>query len=101
MATVYGKNSFIKTRNVLSSRFLDVNSLPNMPKSIYDEDFVITPKYHQRPDLLANDIYGSPQLWWVFALRNLDELVDPYRDFKSGLLIKLPSAETVENVLAR
>jgi hypothetical protein len=34
----------------------------------------------------------------VFALRNPDILKDPIRDFKAGIVIKLPSMESVNAV---
>ena len=49
----------------------------------------------QRPDLLANRLYETSELWWVFAIRNPDILTDPIRDFKTGVTIALPSAESV------
>jgi hypothetical protein len=57
--------------------------------------------YDERPDLLAYELYGSTRLWWVFTLRNPDLLKDPIRDFKSGLTIFLPSADSVNIVSGR
>jgi len=101
MATSYKKESFIKRSNLMDNQFLDVNSLPRMPISPFDEDYTIPQKYDERPDLLAYQLYESSRLWWVFALRNLDTIQDPIRDFKAGITIKLPSAETVNNFLGR
>ena len=39
---------------------------------------------------------GNVEVWWVFALRNLEKIKDPLRDFKTGLSIKVPSRATVE-----
>jgi len=41
-----------------------------------------------RPDLIANDAYGTPDLWWVINLANnvFDELVD----LKAGKQIVIP-----------
>jgi len=70
-----------------------------IPKSISDITYRIAPKYHLRPDLLANDIYGSSRLWWVIAQCNKDVLIDPIEDFKTGTIILLPSADTVKSVI--
>jgi len=101
MATSYSKDSFIKSSNLLDNNFLDVNRLPTMPTSPYDEDYTIPQQYDERPDLLAYQLYESSRLWWVFALRNLDTIQDPIRDFKAGTTIKLPSAETVNTYMGR
>jgi hypothetical protein len=57
-----------------------------------DDDilYVIEPQFNYRPDLLANYLYGTPKLWWVFAQRNMDEIRDPIFDFRSGVEIFLP-----------
>jgi len=52
-------------------------------------------KYNYRPDLLSYDQYGTPQLWWVFMLRNPDIIKDPVWDFVTGINIYVP----VKNVL--
>jgi hypothetical protein len=97
MALFHSKNSFLKNAGT-KGEYLDVNNLPRMPKGIYDEDFVISAEFNNRPDILALKLYGSTSLWWVFALRNPDILIDPIRDFKSGIEIKLPSQESVKAV---
>lgn len=97
MARFHSKNSFLQNANTMGE-FLDVNSLPAMQKGMYDEDFLISPEFHNRPDILALKLYGSTALWWVFALRNPDTIKDPIRDFKSGTEIKLPSMESVRAV---
>jgi hypothetical protein len=62
------------------------------PVAAQDDDilYVIEPQFNYRPDLLANYLYGTPKLWWVFAQRNMDEIRDPIFDFRSGIEIFLP-----------
>lgn len=97
MAKFHRQDSFLKSAGIYDI-FLDVSKLPSVPKSIADETYVIEAKYHQRPDLLAYDQYGSSRVWWIIALRNLDLIEDPIKDFKSGLEISLPSKQTVERL---
>jgi|TARA_B100001094_G_C18034271_1_gene721711 hypothetical protein len=94
----YSENSFIQRNGLIDNTFLDINKLPKVPKSIYDEDFTITQEFHNRPDLLSYKLYETSRLWWVFALRNLDTLKDPIRDFKAGTNIKLPAPQSVKNL---
>jgi hypothetical protein len=61
-----------------------------VPKRDYDKIIVIPPEYNQRPDLLSQVEYGTPSLWWVFAVRNPDLILDPINDFISGLEIYVP-----------
>ena len=66
-----------------------------IPPSSSDLQILLETKYNKRPDLLSNDLYGSPQLWWVFAARNPDIIKDPIYDFKAGQVIYVPSKDTI------
>ena len=50
----------------------------------------VEPKYDRRPDLLAYDLFGNANLWWVIAHYNREELKDPLNDFVAGLEIVVP-----------
>ena len=63
-------------------------------------DTVITlndQRYVNRPDNLANDIYGDPDLFWVIALRN--GLQDPVFDFKLGQQYVIPHPSFVRTLV--
>jgi len=94
----YRKDSFLKFAGFIDDTFLDINNLPSLRPTENDEAYIISAKYAERPDLLAYDLYGSTRLWWVFTLRNPDLLKDPIRDFKEGVRIFLPSADSVSIV---
>jgi hypothetical protein len=98
MARNYRLDSFIRNPPLIDGVFLDINTLPNIPPSPNDEQYVIDGAYDQRPDLLAYQVYDTSRLWWVFALRNPDVLVDPIRDFKTGVSIILPAADLVKSI---
>jgi hypothetical protein len=68
--------------------------LPQPTDSIYKIPFI----YNHRPDLLSYELYGTSQLWWVFALRNPNQLIDPVWDFVSGLTIYIPAQQTLLKV---
>lgn len=71
------------------------------PVSAEPDDFLfnITPQYAYRPDLLAYDLYGESNLWWVFIQRNLDVLQDPIFDFVPGKKIYIPKKTSLFTVL--
>ena len=98
MATFHNTNSF-SYRAGVNDFYLDVNDLPKIPKSRADRLYTIESRYANRPDLLAHELYGSVNLWWVFALRNPDLLIDPLEDFVSGLQILLPTRQTIDRVI--
>lgn len=76
--------------------YLDIMVSRSVPKSLYDKIIHIPAEYNQRPDLLSQDEYGTPKLWWVFAMRNPDLIIDPIDDFVAGLEIFIPT-----NILKR
>ena len=94
----FRKDSFIKNQQILDGVFLDINKLPNIKRTLSDEQYAIDPAYNERPDLLASALYSNSRLWWVFALRNPDVLVDPINDFVEGTVIQLPSGNTVKKI---
>jgi len=56
-----------------------------------DELIIIDSKFHHRPDLLSFELYGTPDLWWTFMVRNPNLIIDPIYDLVSGLEIFVPT----------
>jgi hypothetical protein len=91
---VYDKNSpYAKT--VFFGNYLDLINLPTIPKLASDQYFTVNRTYQYRPDLLAYDLYGDANLWWVFAVRNPNTITDPVFGMKPGTKIFLPKKETI------
>lgn len=82
---------YAKTK-VTSSGYLDILVPRPIPAANNDVLFEITAPYRNRPDLLAYDMYGSKDLWWIFAQRNPDVIKDSIYDFIPGTKIYLPQA---------
>ena len=87
-----------KTKTV-RGQYLGILSIRPVPEDGDDVVYEIQAQYHQRPDLLAYDMYGDPKLWWVFAQRNMDLLKDPVYDFRSGLEIRVPKGGRLRQLL--
>lgn len=66
-----------------------------------DIEILISAEHHERPDKLAYTMYGTPNLFWVFWMRNKDVIIDPIHDFKAGAVIYAPSAQYVQNNILR
>jgi hypothetical protein len=79
--------------------FLDVMVNRPIPKEDDDQTFVINLTYQYRPDLLAFDLYGTGDLWWVFYQRNPNTLTAPPLDFAVGTQIFLPKISTIQSTL--
>ncbi len=71
--------------------YLDIMVERRVPSNIYDKIVKIPLAYEQRPDLMSYAEYGTPALWWVFAVRNPDLINDPIQDFVAGLEIYIPA----------
>lgn len=82
-----------------NATYLEIWEPRPIPESDDDYQYTIQPQYNYRPDLLAYDIYGNPKLWWVFTQRNINILIDPIYDFRSGVTIALPKKTNLLSAL--
>lgn len=87
---------YYKTQTV--DYYLDLIDMPTISKSVEDKLYTIEKKYEYNPALLSNDLYGSPDYWWIFIKRNMDLLNDPIFDFKAGLTIYTPSKRIINEI---
>jgi len=83
----------------ISQFFLDVMTNRPIPREADDKLFTIVETYQYRPDMLALDLYGQSQLWWVFYQRNPNTLAAPPWDFQAGVQIYLPKISTLRTAL--
>lgn len=79
-----------------SAGFLDIFVPRPIPVAPNDVLYEIIPAYTYRPDLLANDLYGKKEFWWIFAQRNPDVIKDPVFDFVPGTMIYLPQGSYLQ-----
>ena len=93
--SIYTKTSPYFKTPVLNNH-LDIIDFRDIPASTDDVLYIVNPTYSLRPDLLAFDIYGDVNLWWVFAVRNKDVIQDPIYDLVAGQRIYLPTANTLK-----
>lgn len=80
-------------------QFLDVWQSKTISADVTDARYQIDPPYNLRPDLLAYDMYGDANLWWVFAVRNPDVLMDPVFDFVAPTIIYVPTKTVIQQAL--
>lgn len=98
MATPYSKSS-LYAKTPFYGNFLDFANFPRIPRNADDVVFTINKTYQYRPDLLAYDLYGDANLWWVFALRNPNTIKDPLFDMTIGNKIYLPKKTDIIGVI--
>jgi hypothetical protein len=54
-----------------------------------DELFVVPQAAVNRLDLVSNEFYGTPQLWWVIA--RVNNVLDPLVGLPQGTTIRVPT----------
>ena len=80
-------------------KFLDVWTSKTIAADVSDAIYQIDNIYNRRPDLLAHDLYQDSNLWWVFAIRNPDVLIDPLFGFVAGKIIYIPTKSVLQKNL--
>lgn len=98
MAT-YNSTSPWHTTPKSENQYLDILNIRPVPSADDDILYTVQPQYAYRPDLLAYDLYGSKDLWWVFAQRNMDVIKDPVNDLLPGVKIFLPKGPDLSQLL--
>lgn len=95
MAVEFRRDSLYRSTPIEEKKYLGIWE-PTVAEisGLTTEPYTIENKYHQRPDTLANKLYGNAKLWWVFAMVNQDKLNDPIFDFEAGLTIQVPTRFT-------
>lgn len=83
----------------LNGSYLDVVNFRQITGETDDINFTVTSQYEFRPDLLAYDLYGDVNLWWVFSVRNKDKIKDPIYDLFAGQTIYLPQLSSLRKTL--
>lgn len=97
--TTYGSTSPYALTPIVNELYLGPMVNISIPKLIDDVLWTVTQTYNWRPDLLAYDLYSDSRLWWIFAQRNPDVLMDPMFDLTTGAKIYLPKLSTLQQVL--
>jgi len=93
------RNSPWAKTELVDDWYLDILSIRSVPAEDDDVLYTIPNHYIHRPDLLAYDLYGDKNLWWVFAQRNMDIIQDPVYDIEPGVQIRLPKGSNLKKFL--
>jgi len=95
---VYNQSSpYAATRQ--TSFYLEPLNIRPVPADSDDFLYTIENQYEGRPDLLAYDLYGDSNLWWVFVQRNMEVIKDPIYDFEPGVKIYIPKKTNLQKYL--
>jgi hypothetical protein len=96
----YSSSSAYYTTPIDSNGIMGIWTPRYVPASTSDKLVTISHAYNLRPDLMAFDLYGDSNLWWVFAQRNPNVLAsDPLGNFTAGSQIFIPDATALKSAL--
>jgi hypothetical protein len=98
MANYTGTSPWFNTKTK-NGQYLDVLRIRPIPAETDDVLYTVQVQYTHRPDLLAFDLYGDKNLWWVFAQRNMEIIKDPIFDLEAGIQIYIPKGDALTRVL--
>ena len=95
----YKKSSPWSSTTTVNNQYMDILTIRPVPAEGDDILYEIEEQYTHRPDLLAYDLYNDKDLWWVFAQRNMDVLIDPVYDLIPGTQIYIPQGPQLRSLL--
>ena len=89
MGTLYG----LYKNTEIDGNFLGYFKPIKIPYDLTDYIVSISKEYEHRPRKLAQDIYGEPELYWIFREFNKEKIQDPIFDLTEGISIIVPTKE--------
>jgi len=97
MANSYKRTSHLRQTSIRNG-YAALYEPPLVPDFTQTEEFTITQQYVNRPDMLAYELYGESDFWWVFPLYNKNLIVDPINDFTLNKVILVPTRSFVAGI---
>lgn len=97
MASSY--NRYSRYKSTTQTWYLGYNEPTSIAPSDDDEILTLPAKYNENPAKLAYDRYNNERLYYVFALANIDIIIDPIYDFVTGITIRVPTNARIQKML--
>lgn len=99
MSTISYPPTSIYATTPQTSWYLDRFKFRKIPADPGDTLYTLQPRHTNRPDILANELYGSSAYYWIFAIRNPALRADPIWNFIAGLEIYVPTPSYLKKVI--
>jgi len=97
------RNSWLNFSELLESdagiTFWDQPEIPNITPQSNDVFITVDDRTAGNLDLIAFELYGDPDLWWVIALANKIELIPT--DVRVNMRLRIPNLSFVKNLMAK
>ena len=85
-----GNNYGLYKNTNIDGNYLGYFNPINIPFSDTDIIINVSKQYEHRPRKLANELYGHPELYWIFRHFNKEKIQDPIFDLVEGISIVIP-----------
>lgn len=80
-------------QNRSGQKFLMLRRTLSLTEDAGDVFVTITQDLANRPDLISNKAYGTPDLWWV--IYEFNNIRDPLFEIQPGRILRIPELERV------
>jgi hypothetical protein len=77
------------------SYYVQRNIIPDSTDTLVQ----LSQRHTNKPTVLSYDLYGTPAYWWIFNILNPDVIKDPIRDFKQGVIIRVPTQSRLQTLI--
>lgn len=95
-----GANQYSQTE--ITDFYLDLAKFPAASELLDGRQaqyITVEPRFQYRIDLLSYSLYGNSKYWWVIALLNRNQIQDPIRDLKSGMVIRVLAPGDIKRIV--
>jgi|SRR5882672_5204764 len=70
-----------------------------IPLDDTDQWIKLSKRHQNKPTALSYDLFGTPAYWWIFNVLNPDVIKDPIRDFKEGVILRVPTLQRLQQII--
>lgn len=97
--TIYKQTDFYYNTPIEDKTYLSFLEDRRVPLDDSDVYIVVQPRHQFKPYILSYDLYSSEDYWWVIARHNMDLLIDPIRDLREGMVLRVPTVDRVKRFI--
>jgi len=94
-----GFNQYANTN--IKDFYLDIANLPTAESLLRGKEpefITVSPRFQYRLDLLSYSLYQTSNYWWLIFLLNRNQLKDPVRDLRGGMILRVLSLKDVQGI---
>jgi hypothetical protein len=79
--------------------FLVLRKSLKLEEDSTDTFIIVTQQFEKRPDLVSDEAYGTPDLWWT--IYEFNNIRDPFFELKAGQILRIPALDRVLEAISQ